>query len=195
MSEGSRGEGDGQAHETAVPTRCGATADHPSFHIVHHTGPSFTDRPSLPGVIRSPLAGIARSLFTLLAGDSELSSAARRCYASAILDHPESNSPYSPSLDAQIREFFTSPPHLACIQGAFKVDLIHREEPAAPSTPKSVTPSINSSMTALSGPTSLLDVVFVNFTMHNELNRCAREDEEQHARLAWFALSTLGEQG
>lgn len=134
---------------------------------------------------------IASKFFTLLSGESALSSAARRCFAHALLDHPVDNS-YNATIDSQIRQLFlASPPQVTLIQGAFRVDYI-LEDPPSPGTPKSVS-TVGSSLTTTNGPTSLLDSVFASFTLHNEVLRCQREDKEQFARLSAFFLAALGE--
>ena len=153
------------------------------------------------GTVRSPVASIATRFFALLAGESDLSVSARRCYAHAILDHtlplkPDGQGTHSvdslnQTLDSEIKTYFTSPPQIVLIQGPFRVDFV-LEEPPAPSTPKS-TSTFSSGLTALNGPTDLLDVLFTGFTLHNELLRCSKEDQDQLGRLSFFTLATLGE--
>lgn len=145
--------------------------------------------------VKSPIAVLAGRLYALLSGSSALSAAARRCFAHAVLDHALPNEgAYSAELDAQIREHFaSSPPAVVLVQGPFRVDFIN-EDPPSPGTPKSMSTinTMGSSLTTTSGPSSLLDVVFLGYTLHNELNRCQREDREQYAKLAFFALTSLG---
>ena len=152
--------------------------------------------------VKSPVAALAASFFTLLSGpaDSVASTSARRCFAHALLDHPLLASSYSSELDAQIRSHFTTAssgaggPTIVLIQGPYRVDLIH-EDPPTPGTPKSMSTvhTNTSTMTAANGgPGNLLDAVFLGYTLHNELVRCNREDKEQYARLALFLLTSLG---
>lgn len=153
-------------------------------------------RCALPGSVKSPAGGILLSLLEVCAADSQLSVAVRRCFAHACLDHPlgSSNSApseYTPALDAQLKSLFESPPSLCLLQGPLKLDRLLLD-PVQPGTPTSMS-TVSSSVTALNGPTSLMDVVFMGFTLHNELVRCQKEDREQYARLGYFALATLSE--
>lgn len=152
---------------------------------------------------RTPLAPIASRFFALLRGNSEASQSARRAFAHCVVDHElplPTVSNYSKTLDDQIRELFVNQaPLIVCVQGPLKVDFLHNNNQIPnPGQPRTI---INSSNNSSGGsnpsntskePICLHNTVFVGYTLHNELTRCAKEDPEQYGRYAFFFLCALG---
>ncbi|KAL7006342.1 hypothetical protein EMMF5_003995 [Cystobasidiomycetes sp. EMM_F5] len=143
--------------------------------------------------LKTPLAVVADRFFTLLSSDSAQGRAARKCFAHSALDHPLNTAECPADLDNQIRIAFQKEtrPSVVLVQGAFRPDnVLGHDDVPTPSTPSSINTLGHLSLDSAK-PSNFVEVIFASFTLHNEYQRCLKEDKEQAARLAWYFVLLL----